>query len=80
MRLTSLWFGEAPSCDDLATARNCDLGLQYFTLDPYVNRAYSQRLICLLCVAFFGFAGLAEVTALKNQAEDNHSLGEKYEF
>jgi hypothetical protein len=29
---------------------------------------------------FFGFVGLAETTALKNQAEDNHSLGEKYEF
>jgi hypothetical protein len=42
MRLTSLWFGEAPSCDDLATARNCDLGLQYFTLDPYVNHAYRR--------------------------------------
>jgi hypothetical protein len=29
---------------------------------------------------FFGFARLAEATALKNQAEDNPSLGEKYEF
>jgi hypothetical protein len=79
MRLTSLWFGEAPSCDDLATARNCDLGLQYFTLDPYVNRAYSRSKACLLCVAkaLRGFSGS---TALKHQAENNHSLGEKNEF
>jgi hypothetical protein len=68
MRLTSLWFGEAPSCDDLATARNCDLGLQYFTLDPYVNRAYRRGTV-RPSDAMKVLRQVAETSALKLRVE-----------